>query len=400
MAAAHHASETPHFACSSCHLEHRGRDAALVRVADAACTTCHADLPGHSLAKTSVGRATRFDPDNHPRFDFQRADPGRLKFSHRRHLVEGLSFGPGNRADVWTLDKIPQGLREQYRQFAGADGVVKLDCSACHQFSAVDAPAVAATADAPPRSSGAYMRPVNYEAHCQACHPLNFEPAQAATYEPGSPDVVPHGLSARQVRTFIERAAAAEALRENSSLLDKPASRARELPNKPEGENQATLRQLLAERANGSLLHVQKVCSKCHFLAGDQAGQATIEIEPTRVPARWFEHARFDHFAHRAVDCQQCHVLPARPVEGSALDHAAVLIPGLETCARCHSPGRIEQGVALGGARFDCVECHFYHGREGATVASHAQVGAREPAHRAEQRKLSLDEFLSGGGSP
>ena len=75
------------------------------------------------------------------------------------------------------------------------------------------------------------------------------------------------------------------------------------------------------------------------------------------VPAIWFQHARFDHVAHRALKCESCHA----GVEQSR-DHHDVLLPGIATCLQCHGPaGSGPDGSARGGASSGCTECHRYH---------------------------------------
>src|SRR5262249_40944593 len=85
------------------------------------------------------------------------------------------------------------------------------------------------------------------------------------------------------------------------------------------------------------------------------------------IPDVWYLHAKFDHVSHRAVDCRQCHKNAyAFETDGTANPHAStthkdVLVPGVANCRMCHSPSRTEGGLAVGGARSDCTECHRYH---------------------------------------
>ncbi|MFM8702496.1 MAG: hypothetical protein ACKOHG_01270, partial [Planctomycetia bacterium] len=86
--------------CASCHVDHRGRGADISRVADQTCTACHANISAHRLVNGTVPAATvtapitRFDDGHHPAFAGLASDPGRLKFSHGRHMRAGLTFGP------------------------------------------------------------------------------------------------------------------------------------------------------------------------------------------------------------------------------------------------------------------------------------------------------------------
>ncbi|MEX2016815.1 MAG: cytochrome c3 family protein, partial [Candidatus Hydrogenedentales bacterium] len=138
------------------------------------------------------------------------------------------------------------------------------------------------------------------------------------------------------------------------------------------------------------------VCAKCHEQSdtaeSDSARSAFSAVAPVQVPAVWLKHARFDHSAHRAVACVECH-------GGAYSDHASasrlasdVLLPNLENCVRCHAPRRELAGEMVGGARHDCVECHDYHGRGGGADLLHGRGstlrGAKEP--RSIEQLLNL----------
>lgn len=103
-------------ACSSCHAEHGGRDAAVTDAPDARCTTCHAD--------------GSFD-GGHPEFEFRRdaePDDTTLAFTHVRHAK-------------FVLDKL-------------ASTQIERACLHCHE----------------PVSSGERFQPIQYDRHCGQCH--------------------------------------------------------------------------------------------------------------------------------------------------------------------------------------------------------------------------------------
>jgi len=71
-----HSGEAP---CSSCHTEHRGREAEITLVGDSHCVSCH-DYGSFN--------------DGHPDFEFARTaalDPAKLHFSHTLHVAEVMS---------------------------------------------------------------------------------------------------------------------------------------------------------------------------------------------------------------------------------------------------------------------------------------------------------------------
>jgi hypothetical protein len=393
--------------CASCHVDHRGRGADISRVADRTCTACHADIAAHRIVDVAVPPATvtspitRFDDEHHPAFAGLAADPGRLKFSHGRHMRAGLTFGPpsteAGAARAFTYGMLAAADRQRYQPTAaGADDLVQLSCASCHEFgSSLPPDAVralpAALAGSPP---GAYALPVEFERHCAACHQLPFEglavqPAAGADLVMVKPDsLLPHGLDAAGMARFLESRYLQEALADDPSPLDEPLVR-RPLPAARPAEAAASkVRSVVEAQVGRALAFTRGTCEKCHetvdkpvpeaahlLAAGtdDRARLPWFETEPTRVPVIWLTKARFDHGPHRAYDCLECHAAAAPdagggqvatlPV-GSPLDNGIVMISGRESCTACHAPPGHDRFTdkPTGGARFDCVECHGYHG--------------------------------------
>jgi len=424
--------------CASCHTDHRGRGADIARVADQTCTACHGEIAAHRLVNPSVPPTsvvtpiTRFDNDHHPAFAGLAADPGRLKFSHGRHMRAGLTFGPtaaGGPAGGWTYAMLAPSDRDRYQPPAAAAGdLVQLSCASCHEFGsslpADTVRSVSNTLAAAP--AGAYALPVDFERHCAACHSLPYdglasprgggpaggvdaEPADVLTLpaqrsaagdhgpeagsRPGRSDqTLPHGLDAAGIATFLETRFLRDALAGNAALLDAPPPR-RPLPVPREagGAALAGTRQVVDEQVRRGLTFARGTCEKCHEIRGTTlpdaahlfpAGRADVpwfEVLPTQVPDIWLTKSRFDHRPHRGFDCRGCHAAaypdepdataaengsPTSVPVGSPLDNGQVMIAGRESCTACHAPAARDPvtGTMVGGARFDCVECHGYHG--------------------------------------
>src|SRR5262249_9110256 len=109
-------------------------------------------------------------------------------------------------------------------------------------------------------------------------------------------------------------------------------------------------------------------CGECHYYEQKEGQTKPTAIVPPQVPQIWFKNAKFDHNAHRAVNCQSCHAdADALNADGKENANAStvaadVLIPGIGTCVECHAPPKGTGGVLTqGGARYDCAECHLYH---------------------------------------
>lgn len=408
--------------CASCHADHRGRGADITRVADRTCTACHGDIAAHRIVDAAVPPAgvtmpiTRFDNDHHPAFASLAADPGRLKFSHGRHMRAGLTYGPTATgtaaAGPWTYRMLAAADRGRYLPPGGDEGdLVQLSCASCHEFGSSSPPGGARTISAALAAArpGAYSLPVEFERHCAACHSLPYTgladargPASAPVADDAStpglapaPAVVPHGLDAAGLARFLESTFLREALAGDAALLEEQPVR-RPLPaSQPVTPAAATVRALVEARVDQARTFTRGTCEKCHELheaalpqvarllpaAGGEAGSrgSWFDVVPTRVPDIWLTKARFDHGPHRSFDCRECHAAayPDEPATaaggadwtaavpvGSPLDNGVVMIAGRESCVSCHAPAAQDPttGKLIGGARFDCVECHGYHG--------------------------------------
>ncbi len=376
--------------CSSCHQDHQGRDASLLRVADAACTNCHQDIKRHIDGKPQSMSApvnvTVFDQQHHPEFTSAQKDPGHLKFSHYRHLTPGLVNNPGEEKTIWTLARISDpAQRERYRRPGQSDdSPVQLNCGSCHQLDGGDfgVPRVAGASPSasPPRPAGDYMLPIIYENQCQACHPL---------YK--SPGIVQHRKTTEEIRVELRRAIAQEYLDGSPELLAQfiPPE---PLPNARPAEDEKVARRMHDKLEIAEKMLAQEYCGKCHEAASP--GPRLQPVVPTEVPQVWFQHASFSHRAHRAMDCRQCHASAYADAPNASRQSKDVLIPGRDVCLKCHSPpspaGFATTGPATtGGARFDCVECHRYHNGSAPLAGSGAKAGS-------PVRKLTEEEFEAG----
>jgi hypothetical protein len=340
----HNDQQLVELSCAGCHREHRGRPA-LARVDDGHCTTCHADLKANSRAgaNTPYQNVSAF-PDAHPEFHIWRdgvQDPGQLHFNHKVHLKPEGVLAPGGKTEV-------------------------LVCSTCHREDI----------------AGRYMQPIQYATDCARCHPLSVQLAGPFTDErtrtaaeefaktPAphkEPSVVRAVLRERLIR-FVQ----------DNPVEAKPLPRNRGIP-RPRRLEAITERQWV--RARGLLTEAEKLlfsneqlphnegqlfdraggCSYCHVLSNGEGGaQRTPEglpvYERTMLPERWLTHSRFGHDSHRMLACTECHPAP------DSSKSSDVLIPHVETCARCHNPST--------GVRDDCVECHGYHHRDQGYQAS------------------------------
>ncbi len=405
-------SEVPH--CSACHIEHRGRTSMLSSVPDSTCTKCHADLKGHTKDGQTdyANKITRFDYD-HPQFKLgergkreelgKAVDKGKLRFNHDVHLTLGVRYSDKD-AGGWKLEDIKdKELRERYRNEQAKilkkkdtdpvrdTDLVQLDCASCHQLDTTDAPRAGPKQELLPRASGDYMLPVTYDQHCKACHPLTFSPSV--------PDVqIPHHLQPDDVRRFLWGAYASE----EAKAVAKKATTNREMPGanvtREQKEKEAR------ERIHGKVQSAQSflyqadrdkaiqfvftgktTCGLCHYYESKPGELIPQRIIPPNVPQLWYPHAKFSHYAHRAVECLACH-------EGApnSKTNTDVLLPGRDNCLKCHSHSRVVNGEKLGGVREDCTTCHRYHQGD----VPEAGLGARA---RGPKEFRTIEGFLEPG---
>jgi hypothetical protein len=398
--------------CTTCHHEHRGASQSLARTADGNCTMCHARDDLVKLAKGTPAIAdlklvTQFSATGHPFFrslgdpEIGPASPKQVprklkfaQFSHHLHMMPGMARD-GDHQAVWTLGQIAETDRGRYaRKGQALSEPVQLDCGSCHQLEnrGAERTKIGESPDAALAggASGAYMLPVVYENQCRACHPLTIEPC--ANLEDGADaknaakpcDTVPHRLGAARLAEEVEK------YWQDRYFKDHPTLQQRLLPLP--GSSQDTVNQdagdWVREHSRQSATHLNRVCSKCHQpddgearepqrqrpASADELIDAIIpRVAPVEIPQKLLAHARFDHAAHRAVDCAACHqdAYPAKTAGDKLTDaepkESSLMIANRDKCLECHSPRQEDATSSRGGARFDCAECHRYHNRDAAT---------------------------------
>jgi hypothetical protein len=424
-------SATP--GCGGCHRDHRGLDAKIARGPDADCTSCHGDLKGHQKPDAPLRYENAVvDFASHPEFKILRdktPDPGKLKFNHKLHMTPGQVITPGQ-ANPYTLDKIADPkMRERYAKApwqgknSGSDLVV-LDCASCHSLDAGDfgiknKPHGLAASALTPRAAGDYYLPISHEAHCSACHATTFDKDVLGSDK--LPLSVPHHLEPDEVERFLWGAYADHYLEKNPDLdaqvKDRLKQGQRPLPGKAPidlGAREDEARKAIDQDVKKALgfLYQEKAeekarylslgsCAECHYTDPAGGGKAS-RIVPPAVKDVWFEHARFNHVSHRAVDCRSCHVNAyAKEADGVTWNKNAsdkskdVLIAGVDSCRECHAPSATKNGQAVGGVRHDCVECHSYH--HGDQPLQGLGAAARDPGGADKPKRFNeVSRFLKG----
>ena len=394
--------------CAECHRDHRGKDASLIAMDDAACTTCHRALTAQRDLKTTATTVTRFSANTaeHPAFTppagFPGPDSGRIKFNHALHMAKGLTLQP--KGVPFTFASLSMPDRARYGWIDGQDkAAIQLRCDTCHRLDKAESSRARRPSEAPagPRSPGDAMLPITYENDCRACHSLSFEPKQ--------PDrTIPHGIKASEVVDQLTQFYAAQAIKDDPALLRRFVP-SRPIPGKASSAETTTIGKAASDRTLGALRRLFSAaidegvrstqnlplsrggCVECHELKSappplvDLKAASTLDIKPVVVRSLWFESAFFDHATHRGLDCASCHTGVAE-----ARDQSRPRLPEAAQCVNCHAPSTTEGGQPQGGAGTSCVECHLYHNGD------HPAQGKGATARRGSV-EMSLEQFLNGG---
>ena len=383
-------------ACATCHREHRGANIDLKQVADAACVACHQDLTQVAKLGESqdVASIQRF-PDDHPEFlslptKLATGDPGTLKFSHSRHMRLGLTTSADSKpSEQMTYDELPEAQLARYlAEGQDVSHAVQLACASCHEMQTSDGSTGTLTTAQP----GVFL-PVSYEQHCQACHPLSTLPDGAAGSVESVPALLPHGLQPEEIEAFLTRTF-------RSEWFDTAGNQQQQDLARPVPGRSRILRDqaapAIADRVEKNLGHFAQRCQQCHQMQDNNASDHNLAVRPTNVPSVWLEKAKFDHTAHRMMQCGECHPGATKTESGLSLtergaESREVMIPGKDNCAQCHAPvGHDTSGKAMGGVRHDCAICHRYHDGQ---LDKPGMPSLLDP-----DAGFSIDQFLQGAG--
>lgn len=351
--------------CSACHKEHQG-PGPMRAATSLDCASCH-NARGVMQASANAGR--QIPPMQfHLNPKVANATGPRSNILHLPRPADGYtttfaSFSEGHPAFQLQRDHVRESdaLRFNHQRHLNGAGIPptkagKLDCNYCHQAEA----------------NGRYMRRVNFEAHCQECHSLQFDVK--------NPDFqLPHG-DAQLVRTFLrtlpaqygELARRKRGLTSDSRVNEFAAQQVRQLlaqfPSAEELERAVfftTDPYKGAQVSDPATRAKYTGCAFCHEVK-QSAGVSypTAEVTAPVTIDRWLPRAQFNHAKHAGVaSCRECHAA----AQSSRLT-SDVLLPAKEDCARCHSP----TGMAKNAS--ECTTCHAYHAPDPAVAAAPANA--------------------------
>jgi len=421
-----------HNRCSNCHHDHAGRTNSLVRIDDEHCTKCHSDL--NTWAKSGKpkcdGMVTNFaskHPDFRPLKETKPTDRT-LKFNHGVHMSPGQAYTPNGKEAV-TVAKLREwspALAERYiKPGQAADAVINLTCASCHEqdpgvrnadfnklrdeLSFRGEPTHAVL---PVRPAGANFLPIDFEAHCRVCHPLNA-PTGAVKAQGNSEQTymisgfsVPHRRQPDQLERDLGAGYLASLVAQKQPAMKAPPGPGGPLDPLPKfdagtlrdevGRLTADARKRLLTPGGNVTINKSEGCAKCHDIKDNKVPQVADRTV-------WFQAAKFNHLAHRATDCMQCHpgTKAAPHPDFKAEDNyesPSATILGIALCQSCHAPAGTKvklpdssQEIRGGGIRYSCVDCHKYHNGDHGLQGRAAAAMLPPP-----NELLTLPEFLNG----
>ena len=333
-------------ACGNCHQEHSSTGS-ITRSDQAVCVVCHADLQTAGFTTDRLRDSVDFST-NHP--------PFRLSLLH--YVGDGQWRTERIDPQVDTLLEssnllFPHDIHLAPEGIDSPDGPEVLSCVMCHETE----------------TGGVKMKTVTMESHCADCHPLSFDA--------GNPErVVPHGAPALMMRSlreyyalqFLDRYQSG-AMAASGEVLDLPEARPARRPGKPpraesisdlmlsrpvEGDvsvgqqAQRYIEARVAEAADN--LFAKQVCTICHEISRAADQQTPWRVQPVRLNKSWMPLARFDHDAHKNMQCGDCHRA------GDSAQASDVLMPDLGSCQSCHGGENARERIPS-----SCVSCHSFH---------------------------------------
>ncbi len=309
--------------CTDCHREHNGPHSVSAQ-SPTLCTDCHAN-PDKEFAAAKLQPASSFStahPEFAPRIAAFDIKTGKFSFSKQRQ--------PSAQLRETTNLVYPHDVHLNPKGIDSPEGKVVMQCADCHQAD----------------SRGVSFEPVNMEKHCASCHRLDFDP--------DDPDrELPHGRP-EQIQGVVRDYYYAKALQGGVMDGSAPAvvqQRRRPGETLPRDSARAALDWADA-RARRTMVDVfeRRTCHYCHQVQRSDDPAKPWTVAPVNLQEHALDGARFDHGAHKAQPCSDCH----------GADHSKlstdVLLPELASCRECHGDTGSDRQVPSG-----CTLCHAFH---------------------------------------
>jgi predicted CXXCH cytochrome family protein len=442
--------------CVSCHIEHRGHDL-LVGTDSRLCISCHADLKLNAKnPPATASHVVAFNDPEHPHFgrslrggpESKPTDPTKLAFNHKVHnkiaVLTDNCIACHQTANVNVPVTPPAaGVAPPYA--TGEEQVISLgdkagaemlpvsferNCIGCHPIEVASGGAAGVKLTVPHRELSEVRTflaglPTAYANTLAAMTPEQRAKELTVEIVTGRPPRMK-----KEKKTITEAEWLETKLKDLSTSMDKSFGSGdakytqlkKALTAPPTTAPSMTAPSMTASVGpDASLLEyyvtngVAGKCVKCHEVQGEvpamvfgKAAPATASSNLTlastvrtgigTTPRHWYASAKFDHNAHRSVECLSCH----KAAQTSELT-SDFLSPDFDTgmaegtaCVSCHGQPPVpsmaspkQQPMEL-SAGSNCITCHNFHSPNATRLPSgtiNPKTGKPAPIVPAEESK-------------
>jgi hypothetical protein len=364
-----------------------------MKVASRKCLECHAKLDDYCSQEITTNPNNRASitsfANAHPDFVSLSKDSGTVLFDHHQHMQPG-QVNPKEKGG-FTLEMLTEASRAEYANRTNTDGLIQLICADCHKLEdaaptakldrLVLSESISMVAD---RELGRYMKPIDFDRHCSACHTLN-----AGIESPNAPSI-PHAVPWNKLN-FLLAAALNGARATGAARLPRDDTRQTPQPGESHGDSAPDGFRVSDDEIENSRNAVRMQCLKCH--TAESIDETTMSAKPN-IPKRWLRFGLFDHSAHRELDCKSCHA-EADPsnddiTKTPPTDHLKVMIANRESCVGCHRPAEtptpphvldLTSSLPM-WASDNCTLCHRYHDHPSSNVNESPNASGVAEVHR------------------
>lgn len=309
--------------CAECHVEHNGKHA-LINRDDSLCSDCHKDLSQQGV-DTELGDAKDFGTE-HPPFKVRL-----LGYDNGMELTDRVSMEDEEAYRERSNLEFSHDVHLNKEGLSMLDGIYRLWCDDCHTHT--------------PGNPG--MEPIDFEKHCESCHPLSFEPTDQER-------VVPHGRVNEVLYTLLEyySTRALEGGYIGEGEVPEVVSRTHMPDEDLSAEERLQALDWARTKAEevGAELFEFSVCVECHHTYVTLDDPPRWDIKPVRIANTWMPRAKFTHEKHLTMRCLFCHAAP------ESTKSSDILLPDIESCRQCH--GGVHADTKL---QSTCVDCHGFH---------------------------------------
>jgi predicted CXXCH cytochrome family protein len=329
-----HKSTSTEGRCGTCHMEHNG-DEGLVLNDPKLCTSCHANITATD-PESKGQNVPSFE--KHPEFSVQ-VQPAVPGGPYTKVMLTDF-------ANLKDNSYVKLNHQIHLKPIRSKNGIVQLQCRDCHEAS----------------SDLKSINKITFDKHCRSCHSLEFDDRLKGKEVPhAQPDVVYKFLYAEYAKLMLGADDSPQATQTFNQRF-KPGQALPSVESAPSTKDDFKQAFVEKESRNSERqLFTKTACYLCHKMLEKPSDSGTsdnglsrFEVIKPQIPTDWMPAARFDHGAHEAIKCGDCH----KGVYESTKTNQ-VLLPKIEQCRTCHVD-KAQNGLV----KSDCISCHSFHDQQ------------------------------------